>query len=212
VSHVIHAGRFAAAKGWVPATSGNFSVRVGASHMAITRSGCSKGELVESDVAVLPLDAPLPADASAEAGLHVARYLADPSIAAVFHVHSHAAVLISRLHAQKGAVHLQGWELQKAFAGVHTHEESVVVPVFDNSQYISALAGLAETSLASRVPAAYAPQPGVRTGAEQRRAPGYLLAGHGLYAWGGSVQDALRHLEAFDELFKLQLEWDRDKP
>ena len=34
---------------------------------------------------------------------------------------------------------------------------------------------------------------------------GFLLAGHGLYAWGADTQEALRHLDAFDYLFTLML-------
>jgi ribulose-5-phosphate 4-epimerase/fuculose-1-phosphate aldolase len=34
---------------------------------------------------------------------------------------------------------------------------------------------------------------------------GYLIAGHGLYAWGASVDDALRHVEAFECLFECEV-------
>src|SRR5271165_1480417 len=34
------------------------------------------------------------------------------------------------------------------------------------------------------------------------RAPGYVLAGHGLYAWGGDPKEAWRHLEALETLFQ----------
>ena len=34
---------------------------------------------------------------------------------------------------------------------------------------------------------------------------GFLLQGHGLYAWGRSTPEALRHLDAFDYLFALSL-------
>ncbi len=40
---VIEAGRHARGRGWVPATSGNFSVRIDEAHIAITRSGVDKG-------------------------------------------------------------------------------------------------------------------------------------------------------------------------
>jgi methylthioribulose-1-phosphate dehydratase len=36
--------------------------------------------------------------------------------------------------------------------------------------------------------------------------PGYLIAGHGLYTWGGSVAETMRHLEAFEFLFQCELE------
>ena len=34
---------------------------------------------------------------------------------------------------------------------------------------------------------------------------GYLIAGHGLYAWGRDMAETLRHLEAFDFLFECEL-------
>ncbi|WP_369673741.1 class II aldolase/adducin family protein, partial [Enterococcus faecium] len=71
VTAVIAAGGRAAEKGWVPATSGNFSVRIDAVTIAITRSGVDKGRLEASDVLIQPLDAPLLPGSSAEALLHI---------------------------------------------------------------------------------------------------------------------------------------------
>jgi methylthioribulose-1-phosphate dehydratase len=34
---------------------------------------------------------------------------------------------------------------------------------------------------------------------------GYIIAGHGVYAWGESVAEALRHIEALDYLFECEL-------
>ena len=33
--------------------------------------------------------------------------------------------------------------------------------------------------------------------------PGFLIAGHGLYAWGATLADAWRHLEALEFLLEL---------
>jgi methylthioribulose-1-phosphate dehydratase len=35
---------------------------------------------------------------------------------------------------------------------------------------------------------------------------GYLIDGHGLYAWGRTMAEARRHLEAFEFLFHCELE------
>ena len=35
---------------------------------------------------------------------------------------------------------------------------------------------------------------------------GYLIDGHGLYAWGRDMAEARRHLEAFEFLFHCELE------
>ncbi len=83
---------------------------------------------------------------------------------------------------------LSGWELQKALAGVSTHAARVEIPVFANDQDVEALSERIETRLAK------APPEGIF------RAPGYLLAGHGLYAFGRSPAEADRHLEALEVL------------
>lgn len=192
VAAIIKAGRFAAGQGWVPATSGNFSVRIDGERIAVTKSGRDKGSLSPGDITAISAKDPLPPGISAEAPLHAALYARQPGIGAIFHVHSPNAALISRLHAGRAAVRFQGWELQKAFAGVASHETALEVPIFANDQDTKALAKRIDEALSE--PAAVA------------RAPGYLLAGHGLYAWGAAPADAERHLEAFDALFALELE------
>ncbi len=193
VAAIIHAGRFAASKGWVPATSGNFSVRIDRERFAVTKSGRDKGSLGPGDITALSLNEPLPSGISAEAPLHIALYTQVPAIGAVFHVHSPNAALFSRLHAGRASFRLQGWELQKAFAGVASHETAIDVPIFANDQDTKALAKRIGQVLS---------EPAV----SGMRSPGYLLAGHGLYAWGATPADAERHLEAFDALFALELE------
>jgi methylthioribulose-1-phosphate dehydratase len=181
-------GRFAAARGWVPATAGNFSVRLDARHAVITRSGIDKGNVGAGDIAVVPLDGPVPAGLSAETPLHLARYRADPATGAVVHVHTLAATVLSRADASRGAVRFAGFEMQKALAGVTTHDATVDLPIFANDQDTAALAARIEARLGA------AP------------VPGYLLAGHGLYAWGATMDDARRHLEGLEFLLACTLE------
>lgn len=194
---VIAAGKWAAARGWLPATSGNLSVRIDARQIAITRSGPDKGNLVADDILVVDLDHP-PAAASAEAPLHYALYADHPQIAAIVHVHSPAATVLSRLRERDGAVSFSGWELQKALAGVRSHEETVRLPIVANDQDTDRLAETVRAEL-SRTDGAFP-------------APGYLIAGHGLYAWGPSPADALRHLEALETLCSYQLTFERSAP
>ena len=189
VRAVIEAGAASARHHWVPATSGNFSVRVDANTVAITATGTDKGALGENDVIVVGLDAAKHPRASAEAPLHYALYRAQPEIGAVFHVHSLNATLASLRLAENGKIVLKGLELLKAFSGIKTHDTSIVVPVFANTQDIE--------GLSSEVVAAALGRPGVH---------GFLLEGHGLYAWGRNPAEAWRHLEAFDYLLNLQLE------
>ncbi len=182
-------GRFAAARNWIPATSGNFSHRIDAAHALVTRSGIDKGTIGRDDVAVVPLAGPIPPGMSAETPLHLARYRGDPAIGAVVHVHTVAATVLSRAALAEGVLRLAGFEMQKAFAGTVTHAGEVVVPVFANDQDTAALA--------DRIEARLGPAPTV---------PGYLLEGHGAYAWGATMSDARRHLEALEFLFACVLE------
>jgi methylthioribulose-1-phosphate dehydratase len=184
---VITTGRRAYPRGWLPATSGNLSVRAENGEIAITRSGVDKGSLELPDILRQPLDKALLPGSSAEAALHLRLYADHADIGAVFHVHSLLSSVLGRLHAAQGHILLQGWEMQKAFAGVVTHEARVLLPVFANSQDIPTLSGVIAKSRAQAV-------------ADAVLAPGYVLAGHGIYAWGSDAAQAWRHLEALDSL------------
>ena len=182
-------GRFAAARGWVAATSGNFSCRLDASHALVTCSGIDKGAIGPGDVAVVPLAGPIPPGMSAETPLHLARYRASATVGAIVHVHTVAATVLSRADLASGGVRFSGFEMQKALAGVTTHESVVTLPVFANSQDTTALAARIEERLGG-----------------SETVPGYLLAGHGLYAWGATMGDARRHLEGLEFLLACTLE------
>ena len=192
IEAAIAAAAFCARRGWVPATSGNFSVRTGAGRMAITASGRDKGALTADDFIDVDLAGALPAGVSAEAPLHAALYARDGAIGAVFHVHSLAATLASQRHLAAGFIAFEGYEMLKALAGIATHAARVVLPVFANDQDIAALA--------ARIAPHLQDGPG---------RVGYLLAGHGLYAWGNSPAEARRHVEAIDFLLNCELEKER---
>jgi len=184
---LIDAGRFIDSKGWVPATSGNFSARL-PDGIAITVSGKHKGRLQLDDIMLIDaeansLDGKKP---SAETVLHTSLYKRFPDIQSILHPHSLNATLISRIF--KSEVVLEDYELLKALCGITTHESRVVVPIFANDQHIPRLADQVEKYL-DKHPVCYA----------------YIIAGHGLYTWGASVQEALRHLEALDFLFDCEL-------
>ena len=183
------AARFAAERGWVPATSGNFSARLDERTCAITRSGVDKGRLTETDFIAIAIDEPLPPGVAAEAPLHLERYRSSPEIGAVLHVHTVAATVLSRADAARGSVVLEGFEMHKALSGYHTHESTVEIPVFANAQDVGALAARVHERLGGGA-----------------AVPGYLLAGHGLYAWGSDVREAQRHLEGLVFLLECALE------
>lgn len=185
---VIAMARYAGERHWVPATSGNFSVRIDDRFAAVTATGADKANLTAADVIAAEISGPKHPRASAEAPLHLVRYAADPSIGAIAHIHTLPATLLSRRHAAKGALRLEGWELLKAFTGIKTHETALDIPIVPNDQDTDRLAALVEERLKASGPV-----------------PGYLIAGHGLYVWGATAKDAIRHMEAFDFLLTAEL-------
>ena len=183
-----NAGRFIDSKGWVPATSGNFSARLPNGTIAITTSGKHKGHLQVEDIMLIdananPLDGKKP---SAETELHTSLYQRYPSINAVLHPHPMNSVLVSKLFNNE--IILADYELLKAFKDIDTHETKIIVPIFPNDQDIPRLAGLIDAYLDTA-----------------NSCYGYIIAGHGVYTWGESVNEALRHLEALDYLLACEL-------
>ena len=173
-------------RGWCDATSGNFSLRVSEAHCLLTQSGRHKARLKNADLMLCTLDG-RPVDPghrpSAETPLHTSIYELDADVGAVLHTHSVTTTVLSR--AVGDSIELHGYEMQKAFSGVDTHESRVTVRVFENEQDMP--------SLADKVRGAW------RAG--QIAAPGFVIRGHGLYAWGRDGLEAERHLEAFEFLF-----------
>ena len=188
---IVAATRELSALGWTPATSSNFSMRLDERHAAITVSGRDKGRLVATDIMVVDMAGKAVATEhrpSAETLLHTQLYARFPDVGCVLHTHSHVQTVASRLYAAQGHVHLEGYELLKAFAGNQTHEMAVDVPVLANTQDMDELAGWVEALL------------------DQQPMWGYLINGHGLYAWGKDMAEARRHLEAFEFLLSCELD------
>ncbi len=180
-----------ALRGWTPATSSNFSRRLDDRHAAITVSGRDKGRLNEADIMVVDFDGRAVGSEhrpSAETLLHTQLYRRFPDIGCVLHTHSRAQTIASRLYAGAGHVRLEGYELLKAFAGNSTHEVAIDLPVLPNTQDMATLAAQVDALL------------------DRDTLWGYLIDGHGLYAWGRDMAEARRHLEAFEFLLDCELE------
>lgn len=183
-------GRILYGRGWSPATSSNYSVRLNDHCCALTSSGKHKGELTPDDILVADwqgkaLTAGKP---SAETLLHTQLYRRDPAIGAVLHTHSPVAVVLSQIWPDN-TLALTGWELQKAFAGETTHKHTITFPLFANDQDIARLASEVEH---------YMQQHG--------QGHAYLIRGHGVYTWGRDPGECFRHLEALENLLGYQLE------
>jgi methylthioribulose-1-phosphate dehydratase len=174
-----------------PATSSNFSHRLDDRHVAITVSGGDKGRLTQDDIMVVDLDGNAVGSdrrPSAETLLHTQLYKRFAEIGCVLHTHSRAQTVASRLYSGAGRVHLEGYELLKAFAGNKTHETHIDLPVLPNSQDMHTLAAQVDALL------------------DTQCMWGYLIDGHGLYTWGRDMPEARRHLEAFEFLLNCELE------
>jgi len=185
------AGRRMDARGWVPATAGNISVRLADGRIAITRSGFHKGFIPEDGVMTVDLDGqPEQSNLrpSAETGLHCGIYRRFPRAGAALHGHSVAATTLSRRRGEH--IPLAGYELLKAFPGLPTHEAAVRLPILDNDQDIA--------RLQARVEQAW--------DADAAHPPGYILRGHGVYVWAEDMPGALMRLEALEFMLACELE------
>ena len=184
-------GRRFDARGWVLETSGNFSAVVSESplRLAITRSGASKGSLTPGDI--LEIDETLATGdgetrrPSAEARLHV-ELVRLRHARSVLHTHSVWSTLLSDRYAASQGFAISGYEMLKGLQGVTTHLHREWVPILANDQDMDRLAaGMHRTLL--DYPACHA----------------FLLERHGLYTWGQTLAEAVRHVEILEFLLEV---------
>jgi len=191
-AELVKAIHFLHQKGWAPATSSNYSFReAGQSSFFVSQSGLDKGDFAEKhflqvDASGNPIDDTR--KPSAETLLHCAVYQLFPEAHCVLHTHTVLNTVVSQLLQPHGAVELENYEILKGFSGIKTHEVSVKIPIFANTQDIAALSiELAEF---------------VRRSDTELRA--FLIAGHGMYTWGNTVADAKRHVEVVEFLLECE--------
>ena len=153
----------------------------------ITQSGKEKSRLSPADLMICDLHGTAVDQSltpSVETPLHTCMFNLDADIGAVLHTHSASATVLSR--AAGPELMISDYEMQKAFTSVETHDESVNVVIFDNDQDMQALGARIEQAWTDA----------------QFTVPGFLIRGHGLYAWGKKLGDAQRHVEGFEFLFQ----------
>lgn len=188
---LVVAGQELYQRGWSPATSSNYSMRLDANSCAVTVSGKHKGRLTEADIMAVDLQGePLMAGKpSAETLLHCQLYRWSSGIGAALHTHSPAATVLSMLLEERDHIELAGYELIKAFHGQQTHETTLRIPVFHNTQDIPRLADEVQAYLELH-----------------GDCHAYIIRGHGVYTWGRSMDECHRHLEALEFLLSCELE------
>ena len=190
------------ARGWCEGTGGNFScvLQRDPLQLLMAPSGVDKGQVQPADLIVVDGAGQVlegTGKASAETALHL-EIVGRCGAGAVLHTHSQAATLLSRRALvdprrgqdsdakPDGVVLVEGLEMLKGLEGVSTHATSIEIPVLANDQNLPRLSQRAGPLLGD------APQ-------------GLLIAGHGLYAWGPSLSQAIRHLEILE--FLLEQSW-----
>ena len=186
---IIAVGQRLDARGWAPATAGNYSARL-EDGFAVTASGWHKGRLTEAGILELDAAGEVVGDGrpSAETQLHLAIYRKFPDTGAVLHGHSPQAVGLTRAFRDRREWRFAGHEMLKVFPGHTTHEAEVALPIVDNSQDMDVIEAAIAPALA-------------RPGA----IPAYLIRDHGLYTWGKDLDEAERVLEAIEWLIAAEL-------
>lgn len=189
-AELARAGRGFYERGWVLGTSGNFSAVVSREPLclAITSSGVDKGTLTAEHILRIDGEANVlegEGRPSAETLLHLA-VVRLRGAGAVLHTHSVWSNILSGAHWAEGGVSIEDYEMLKGLEGVSTHEHREWLPIIDNSQDMTKLAGTVEDILKQH--------PGSH---------GFLLRRHGLYTWGRDIAEARRHIEIFEFLLEV---------
>ena len=186
---LIAAARRFHARGWVLGTSGNFSVVTCREplRLAITASSVDKGALESAQI--LDIDETCAVhggtgNPSAETLLHF-EIVRRRGAGAVLHTHSVWGTVLSDSHGLDHGLAIEGYEMLKGLDGVRTHDHREWVPIVPNDQDMTRLARVVGSTLEQH-PGAHA----------------ILLQRHGLYTWGASLADAVRHVEILEFLFE----------
>jgi methylthioribose-1-phosphate isomerase len=171
------------ARGWMPGTAGNISVRA-AANAVITGSGLSKGELTADDMVTVTVADSRPVSGtrrpSAETAIHTAIYRAT-NAGAVVHVHSPHAT--GQSVGASSALHFSGFELIKGLGAT----ETIDVPVFTNHSDVSLIGADIELYLAEHPDAP----------------PVLFIAGHGITGWGAELAQARDRVECLEAMCEL---------
>jgi methylthioribulose-1-phosphate dehydratase len=177
------------ARGWMSGTSGNLSAVVQQEPLllAMSSSGVDKGELTAEQILLVDEHARVinsshkPSD---ETLLHI-EIVKQRRAGAVLHTHSIWNTILSDLFADEGGLAIEGYEMLKGLAGVHSHAHREWLPIINNSQDMPELATTICTVLT-----------------EHPNAHGLLLHKHGLYSWGNNLREARRHIEILEFLLE----------
>jgi len=171
------------ARGWMPGTAGNISVRTGQA-AAITGSGLSKGELTATDMVTVRVADSRPLSGSrrpsAETAIHTAIYRATDADAVV---HVHAPHATAQTVSASSALTFTGYELIKGLGTSGT----ISIPVFANHADVAHIGDDIEQYLKGHPQAP----------------PVLFIAGHGITAWGADLAQARDRIECLEAMCEL---------
>lgn len=178
-------------RGWMAGTAGNLSARSAGARFWITASGLPKGRLQEHDFLEVGIQegrvyqCPRPGmKPSAETAIHRTIYDLFEDAAACLHVHTVDASLVSDLApAEAEALTLPALEMVKGL-GIWAEQPQAQLPLFANLADVAAIAAAMERRFRPAPP----------------QVPALLIRGHGVTAWGASVQQAYDRLECLEFL------------
>jgi methylthioribulose-1-phosphate dehydratase len=177
-------------KGWSPATSTNYSFRDEADQIWVSRSGVDKSNFLPSDFITVNQDGNTTGEfvgvkPSAETLIHCIIYALFPETKVI--LHSHGVYPIVATAKSNSVIAFEGYEVQKGFAGQTTHDTTIEIPVFENTQNMTEFADTLRQNSA-------------RFGCHS-----FIMRKHGTYAWGTSLFEAKRHLETLDYLCQCEV-------
>jgi methylthioribulose-1-phosphate dehydratase len=153
--------------------------------ICISKSGIDKAEFSPEDFMDVDLKGKaLPAysriKSSAETMIHCKIYELFPETTVILHSHGLQNVIAGLKSGN--IIEFCGYEVQKGFDGVKSHEEKLELPIFENSQDMDFFS----SKLKERT--------------DELGHHSFLIKGHGSYAWGKTLFDAKRHLETMEYL------------
>lgn len=177
-------------KDWSPATSTNYSFKDGNGQIWVSRSGVDKALFSAEDFMTVDEIGKASGDylntkPSAETLIHSTIYGLFPETTVILHSHSVYPVLLS---ANSGDIlRFQGYEIQKGIAGQTTHDATIEIPVFENTQDMEYFSNT------------------LKNNQQKLKNHCFVIRKHGTYAWGKTTFEAKRHLETLEYL--CQCEW-----
>lgn len=184
------------ARGWMPGTAGNLSVRDqrDSDSFWITASGNPKGRLddhdfVRVDVATGEVREVLQPDArpSAETSIHQVIYRCFPDACACLHVHSvDACLAASEIPENATEISLPPLEVIKGL-GVWVQDPRVSLPLFANWLDVPRIAADIEVQFALKLPVLSA----------------LMIRDHGITVWGDSLQQAYNRVEIVEFMMSI---------